>query len=434
MRTALAIIIALVTACRSQPQTPDSVASDAGPPVHTEFFFGSPLAGPNQAFATGASSGQPWTAQVRVFPLGRLPQDAVPITNAMRMLVDPRRANPFLANPVALEDGGVLRGEAARRWLQGAKGSRTESLALLAGQSAHLRPWPDRSESCATLALHRPQGAATGLGLTILVESSGAPIEILQLSEPWMPGGEPWVLALKPKSGKAVAFALIPWDPPPQDPQWLAARDRGALEANAPKPTLLALPDRLQHQSRYLEAAMDRLREGPDRAVLMDLASELQAARAQDWILVCTDEELADLVSDLGKGNGRQGLAGHPSRFGLHLDTLALRQAAAKTTAATEDPGALAFLVRHTGQLAQYPDLLLEILDLAENLPDLTARFQAENRIFLEDTDRSARLRAFEWLKTFHLEPVGFDPLSRSSQRQAALERWRATLDQSPLQ
>ncbi len=434
MRSAPFLLL-LLLACRSQPRHSEPPTSIGGPEVAVQVFFGAPLTGPTQSLAASANLGQPWTAVVEVYDLAPgLPQSGSPLIDSVAMVIDPRRANPFLSSPRIFRSGRWLALEDARTWLaqqeQANNPAHHEAVALFPGQTMSLRVWPER-ESTPTLGLHRAQGAAMGFALTLSISEEEDPIEIMQMGQVWNADKGPLVVAIQTDKGPGVAFALKPWKPASDNAELRDTSARGLREASVPTPPPLELPDQIQPRSRFLQAALDRLRAKPDRGVLHSLSSELQAKFAQDWLLVCTEDQMREMVSDLGKGHGRQGLAGHPDLFAYRLDSLALDQAARLLMPPHFDPSALAYLVRHTGQLAKYPDVILELTQVGKSQADFVARVQAENRIFLEDSDRGARLRAFEWLRSQGLEPQGFDPLARGSQRQRALERWREELDRN---
>lgn len=78
-------------------------------------------------------------------------------------------------------------------------------------------------------------------------------------------------------------------------------------------------------------------------------------------------------------------------------------------------------LVRHTGELGRYPDLVLETVQASADQADLRKRLRAENRIFLEDSHPAARVRAYDWLSAVHASPAGYDPLASLAQRREAL-------------
>ncbi|MEZ6005885.1 MAG: hypothetical protein R3F17_00190 [Planctomycetota bacterium] len=412
----------LVAACQSGGGRAPVVAAPDATLVRSH-YFGSPLGGPAPAMAASAARSTPWTLTVRTFSqAGALPQGGTPLVERASMVVDPRRSDPLLPGPTLLAQS---RWYAAPGYPEPAAVGE-ERLAMLAGQTERLALRGKGQTRDLCLYIERPLGASRGYPLTVAVESDGETLELMHLADGWQPEQGARSLAVE-IGGTWFGFTLEPWAVEANSPE---VRALAAEVPAAASPEPLELPSAGESQVRFLDAAFERLRQSPDRYTLVSVASELGAGRAQDWALLCTDEDLARWTSELGRGTGRKALSDKPRRLALHLETSALA-AAAHLVQENADPAARSYLVRQTGQLAYYPDVLLEILALAQDQADLTHRLRDENRIFLEDTGRAARLRAFEWLKAQGLEPHGFDPLSRSSVRQDALERWRDRLDQT---
>ncbi|MHC4263711.1 MAG: hypothetical protein ACYSWX_14395, partial [Planctomycetota bacterium] len=78
-------------------------------------------------------------------------------------------------------------------------------------------------------------------------------------------------------------------------------------------------------------------------------------------------------------------------------------------------------LLRHTGELGQFPSTLEDAVDANSSIEGLEARFLEENRILLEDPDPSARRRAYRWLLVRDRAPLDYDPLGDSKERRAAI-------------
>jgi len=262
------------------------------------------------------------------------------------------------------------------------------------------------------------------------------PTEILQLGTPWDASSGTTVMALPWSADRRQVWShirLSGWSPEASDPRLAQAIERSVRPASAPVETSLELPSQVESQSRYLQAELDRLRASPDRSVLLALATELQALRTQDWVLAASESELASFIETIGKGAGRLALADQPQRLALRFEATALRLSAEAVMdpSLAESEKHLGYLIRQTGQLAHYPDVLIELVDLAQTVTEIETRIASENHIFLEDSSRAARLRAFEWLQARGSAPLGYDPLSRSSRRQQALDRWRAEMDRA---
>ncbi len=78
-------------------------------------------------------------------------------------------------------------------------------------------------------------------------------------------------------------------------------------------------------------------------------------------------------------------------------------------------------MLRHAGELGHYPGLLNDVLIDSTNQGELTASLVRENRLFLEDRNPAARVRAFDWLEAREAAPAGYDPLAPRDERRAAL-------------
>ena len=164
------------------------------------------------------------------------------------------------------------------------------------------------------------------------------------------------------------------------------------------------------------------------RPALAFLAQASGAEAAGDLVI---GAEPAALASYAAASNAR--LKGSdldprsPESLGWILESETYRWLAARAADGLRpiEPAFEALLLVHTGALGRFPDLVEEAVDGSGSLADFRARLVEGNRIFLEDADPSARLRAFEWLQGRGEAPEGFDPLAPLAERRAALERAR---------
>jgi hypothetical protein len=92
--------------------------------------------------------------------------------------------------------------------------------------------------------------------------------------------------------------------------------------------------------------------------------------------------------------------------------------------------GLEATLLRHAGEAARYPSGLAEGAPRALSQEAWLEHLVAENLLFLEDSNMSARVRAFDWLQRREVAPAGFDPLATREARRAALKAANSSNDQ----
>jgi len=82
-------------------------------------------------------------------------------------------------------------------------------------------------------------------------------------------------------------------------------------------------------------------------------------------------------------------------------------------------------LTIHAGEAGRSPGSMSDVMKGVRSKDDLHARLQAENLLFLEDSQPASRVRAFDWLASRGLAPANFDPLGRPRARRLALEAAR---------
>lgn len=82
-----------------------------------------------------------------------------------------------------------------------------------------------------------------------------------------------------------------------------------------------------------------------------------------------------------------------------------------------------AILTVHTGEVGRHPSSLDEVLKGLTTRQELDNRLLAENFIFLEDSNPSSRVRAYDWLNARHQAPAGYNPLGIPKERREALDR-----------
>ena len=162
------------------------------------------------------------------------------------------------------------------------------------------------------------------------------------------------------------------------------------------------------------------------RTALAFLAHATGAELSGELALLAEPETLAGCLGALRARIEAEGApTGEPAALGWFLERATYGWLAARASDESQplQPELEALLLRHTGQLGRYPDLVMESVGASTGLADHRRRVQAENAIFLEDADPAARVRAFDWLKAQGLAPEGYDPLAAPAERRAALAR-----------
>lgn len=158
------------------------------------------------------------------------------------------------------------------------------------------------------------------------------------------------------------------------------------------------------------------------RSPLLFLATETDAAIASDFVLVADDamlEMLADQTRHFASSQDRSRWA---KSLGWQMDRSSLRLMTQSAARPNAPPGITALLGLYAGEAGRHAESLQEILQSARDREDLDLRLVAENFIYLEDNSPSARVRAFDWLKSKNKAPPGFDPLGTPKARRAAMD------------
>ena len=164
-------------------------------------------------------------------------------------------------------------------------------------------------------------------------------------------------------------------------------------------------------------------RTGSRRTPLLFLATQTNAAIAADFVLVADEGLLANLAGDATAFAAAQADDAWVQKLEWLLDRSAL-QLMAKSAAKTESAQEFASLLSvYAGEAGRHADSIEEILKTVNSRRDLELRLTAENLIFLEDNSPSARVRAFDWLKSRGKAPENFDPLGDAKSRRAAIDR-----------
>jgi hypothetical protein len=156
------------------------------------------------------------------------------------------------------------------------------------------------------------------------------------------------------------------------------------------------------------------------RAALLYLARRGGAPLAFDAALVAAEADLTELARFTRDELLR---AGEQADRGWIVERCAWTWLARQATEERLAPELNSLLLRHGGEAARLPSAVGDLARRATDAADLAQRLAFENRILLEHSSPSSRLRAYDWLAARGLAPEGFDPRAPAAERRAVLER-----------
>lgn len=421
--------LAFASACATTPAAPP-LASFAN-----ERFAGTVRSG-SVVRALPDDPGAPAWFEIRVSYADDAPAGASISAFARQVFVedvaDPVRARSELARGIGLADAGVPASETFLRvdpawpatvvcWrttLPPADGAGDPPRAAWRSFSIELEPAADaRAAPALALVLEGQEGAREHLVLDALPEREDG---LLRLHLP-----APRQRA--PRGGFLAAVRRIP-DPPDAKREVELARSALAASVAGARTGSGALTREegfvFESESAFRALETVKLR----RSALAYLAQATRADVAGDLAVGASDADLAAIVASLRERAGDQDPSQWASaKLGWFLETSGYGYLSAR--AADEqhpiEPELAAVLLVHVGQLARFPDLIVQALADSDGPETFAQHVLDENTIFLEDADPAARLRAYEWLRERGAAPEGYDPLGELRARRAALDRAR---------
>ena len=203
-----------------------------------------------------------------------------------------------------------------------------------------------------------------------------------------------------------------------------AAALRAELEASALQVERRAVrADVLLTRNRLLWKkflSVDADREG--RRALVLLTDRVGARMAGDFILVVDESLLMSYIEFLREhGQELPEPTSENAAWALEKNLCALL--AERMGREDLPPEVAAILVRHLGEVGRSPATIEELLSTSSSLAGFMEQVRRMNEIFLEDSDPSVRVRAFDWLAAYGGAPSGYDPLAPLKERREALER-----------
>jgi hypothetical protein len=238
-----------------------------------------------------------------------------------------------------------------------------------------------------------------------------------------------------PAGGYELELARVA---PPAEPELARAIEAGrsALEAASARARGLATAPTEDESFRFESGTALPALERPAlrRPALAFLATVARAPLAGDLALDASPEALARYAAELVpliRGESLDDATLPSVGWALERTAYVWLAGAALDEKRPLDPELRSLLLAHAGALGSFPELLRDAVLECNGLDALEKRLVQENRIFLEDADAGARVRAFDWLAGRGSAPDAFDPLGSLADRRAALERTRATAERA---
>jgi hypothetical protein len=153
------------------------------------------------------------------------------------------------------------------------------------------------------------------------------------------------------------------------------------------------------------------------RLLLFGIASGQRAEICLDFLL-CADAAAIGRLLD-----GIHGAVPSGSSARSLLDRESLRALLPRLEGEELPPEQRWFLLRTCGAVGRDASTLQDVLSAATDTEDLQERLRVENLDILRESDPTARVYAFEWLRARGAAPDGFDPLGDPTERRHALDR-----------
>jgi len=249
--------------------------------------------------------------------------------------------------------------------------------------------------------------------------------------------GDPLVLMFPSVLGGTGAFvAVITATGAPKDDA-AAAAHRALVESTLAnigvvgKTTRDRARDISRHEAWLSQVANTRRAlETPARrrSALVFLATSTGATLAEDAAFSSSDEELealAEIALDVTRTDGSSGAGseaiGDERELGWALEQRVYLHFAKLVSEEKLPPELAGVLLRRAGECGRWADTIEDGVRISKNADELRLHFVRENRIFLEDSAPSSRVRAFDWLAARGLAPRGFDPLGTAQDRRRVL-------------
>jgi hypothetical protein len=193
----------------------------------------------------------------------------------------------------------------------------------------------------------------------------------------------------------------------------------GRAKRAAERATPLAAPELIRVG---LDTVQPAIEEPPgSRKAVIYLARLTGAAVAEGLGTVVSDTVLSEYEESLTETKAELSEVRTAAEVGWWMERQAIRTALDAIVRGESEQELTSVLVLRAGQVGMSPSVLQEVVDASEGLADFAERLVHENVIFLEDSEASARVRAFDWLAAQNRAPAGYDPLGPRKERREAL-------------
>lgn len=180
-------------------------------------------------------------------------------------------------------------------------------------------------------------------------------------------------------------------------------------------------------EERQIAEALRNLRlDRLQRKTLVFLTTTTGAPLAEDLVMIVADENLklyaetvisaAEASNELMDADGGLGWILERGAFQFLTTSLSEEQISSSH---------FGLLLKHAGEAGNFPAVIEDALAISRSRSEFVQRLIDENRIFLEDHNIAARVRAYDWLLSMDAAPPGYDPLGDSDSRREALSNDR---------
>ncbi len=162
------------------------------------------------------------------------------------------------------------------------------------------------------------------------------------------------------------------------------------------------------------------------RGLLLNIANSSEAPLTEDLAMIADERTLRDWVDSLPALAGRTQWT--VTQLGWHVERSAWRFLAKQAMNEGLPLWLEALCLRHAGEVGRYPSTLERISQQSADRPAFYEYILIGNRLSLEDSNVSARVRAYDWLSRLDLAPKDFDPLGSAPDRRSALTAYNDAL------
>ena len=470
------LVFTLATSACSSPFYERGQGQLLAPGLETEVrhWAGSMLTGERSDVTLNADPTTAAIVELRLYAIEKRPEalEFEPLANRTKLVLDIDHATPVLPASMLVPGARIGTGEVAEALLAAMQAGdfgrfeevanssdplplgTSRSLSAYATERARepdnfLREYPELGSITKRVLIHvQNDEPATPFGVALFIQAAAPPLpseaiyqeadEGLRPPDAIRPLGEIVMIEDAPSPGKPLAVvlgspfessaascwlawvevALPPTAESPASEEYRAAFARAieALEATTNQETDVEIAaDR-----RVLEHALKELATAGDpRATLVYLASAAGAPLTEELALFASSGLLQELVEPIATASEQ--LVDTDVSVGWIIERATYRHLASILMEEDLSPAVASALLRHTGEAGRYASTIEQAAASSPNLAAFDAILLSENRIFLEDSNPGARVRAFDWLANRDEAPENYDPLGEPEERLAAL-------------